>query len=102
MTKTIVILMTVLIALVAVTPAYADSGEIKPVCTSVHNWIDRLFGACVDLDNKEPKAKINVDLPTAEELVNMAVENTEKPFNEISETMTESNKVHDAVMSLYE
>jgi hypothetical protein len=51
-TRSLIVLLTIIIALVAVSPAYAMSstGEIKPVCTEAHGFFDRLFTRCVELE----------------------------------------------------
>ena len=76
MTKTIVITLTVLIALVAVTPAYADGGEVKPVCTSEHTMFDRLFGNCQISTDEVLDTAISVseDMPTQEKDTCMGIQ----------------------------
>lgn len=75
MKNTIVVIMTVLIALTIVTPAFADDGSTKPACTVNDGFFKRLFGLCVDLDKSQNTATQTGDT--------------------VAETMTESNPVHD-------
>lgn len=47
--KITIVILTVLIALTVVTPAYADDGDIKRTCTVKDNWFTKLFDPCVDV-----------------------------------------------------
>jgi len=56
--KNTIVLLTLIIALfVVVSPAYADTGTVKPVCTTTNTWLDKLFGKCVEI--KQDKLPVN-------------------------------------------
>jgi len=81
MRNTIVILLVVLVTLVAVTPAYADDGTVKPACDASHTWWDKLIGNCVvltstqeqirEISEEAPKVvNPDTDLPTMDKCKN--------------------------------
>ena len=50
--KATTFVLVLIVAFAAVTPAYADAGEIKRACTVSDNWLTKLFDPCVELSSQ--------------------------------------------------